>query len=111
MVDPYSFSSSNNLPITSWGREVTGEKSVAIALILGFFFPGLGIAYAGKIGLGVTIFILDIVCYILFLATVWLVIGVIFSIPLLIFLIYGMIKAYSMCDENNRLWREYLASR
>ena len=107
MVDPYSFSSSNNLPITSWGREVTGEKSVAIALILGFFFPGLGIAYAGKIGLGVTIFILDIV----FLATVWLVIGVIFSIPLLIFLIYGMIKAYSMCDENNRLWREYLASR
>ena len=106
-----SFTGNNNFPTTSWGKPVTGEKSTFLALLLGFFFPGVGIMYAGKIGLGVTIFILDIVCYILFLATVWLVIGVIFSIPLLIFLIYGMIKAYSMCDENNRLWREYLASR
>ena len=111
MADPYSFSSGNNFPVTSWGKEVTGEKSTALALILGFFFPGLGITYAGKVGFGIVLFVLNFVCWILFCATVWLFIGIIFSIPMLIILIYGMIKAYSMCDENNRLWREYLASR
>ena len=111
MAEPYSFSSGNNFPITSWGKEVTGEKSVALALILGFFFPGLGITYAGKVGFGIALYVAFFACLVLYCCTIWFLIGIIFSFPMLIILIYGMIKAYAMCDENNRLWREYLASR
>ena len=86
----------NNLT-TSWGKPVTGEKSTFIALLLSFFLPGVGIIYAGRVGLGVVILILTVL-----LAAVF--VGVIFWI-------YGMYKAYKMCVENNRIWAEYLASR
>lgn len=110
MADSYSFSS-NSVPTTSWGKEVTGEKSAFLALILSFLFPGIGIAYAGKVGLGVIIFILSEICLGLTIALAIFLIGFVFTIPYAIFWIYGMYKAYTMCGENNRLWAQYLASR
>ena len=89
--------STHHVPTTSWGKPVTGEKSPFLALVLSFFFPGVGIMYAGRVGLGLVILLLSV-----FLAV--FVIG-------LIFWIYGMYKGYSMCSENNRLWAQYLASR
>lgn len=92
-----SFTGNNNFPTTSWGKPVTGEKSTFLALLLGFFFPGVGIMYAGKIGLGVAILIISYL----------LAVFIIGLIPW----IYGMYKAYTLCEENNRLWAQYLASR
>lgn len=53
--------------------------------------------YAGKIGLGVAILIISYL----------LAVFIIGLIPW----IYGMYKAYTLCEENNRLWAQYLASR
>ena len=89
--------STQNILMTSWGKPVTGEKSPFLALVLSFFFPGVGVMYAGRIGLGVVILILSVL-----LAA--FIIG-------MIFWIYGMYKGYSMCSENNRIWAQYLASR
>ena len=88
--------STPNILTTSWDMPVTGEKSPFLALVLGIFFPGVGVMYAGRIGLGVVILILSV----LFAA---------FIIGLIIW-IYGIYKGYSMCTENNRLWANYLAS-
>lgn len=86
----------SSIPTTSWGKPVTGEKSSFLALILSFFFPGVGIMYAGRVGLGIVIFLLSF-----FL--IFIIIG-------LIPWIYGMYKGYVMCEENNRLWAQYLAT-
>lgn len=81
------------LPITSWGKVVTGEKSTFLAVLLGFFISGTGVMYAGRVGLGIVIFVLTIL-------TALFLVGIIIWI-------YGMYKAYTMCKENNRLWLEY----
>ena len=88
--------STPNILTTSWGMPVTGEKSPFLAFVLSLFLPGVGVMYAGRIGLGFVILILS-----LLLAA--------FIIGLIIW-IYGIYKGYSMCTENNRLWAYYLAS-
>ena len=87
----------DNILTTSWGKPVTGEKSPFITLILSFFLPGVGIIYAGRVGLGLVILLLSVLLAAVFVG--------------IIFWIYGMYKAYTMCTENNRIWAEYLASR
>lgn len=91
-----SETSTQNILMTSWGKPVTGEKSPFLAFVLSFFFPGVGVMYAGRIGLGFVILILSVILAVF-------IIGVIFWI-------YGMYKGYSMCCENNLLWAQYLAS-
>lgn len=76
------------------GDLVTGEKSVAIAVILGFLIPGTGAMYGGKIGLGIVILILSY-------ALIIVAIGI---IPW----IYGIWLGYDLCKKNNLLWYEYL---
>ncbi len=53
----------NGLPTTSYGKVVTGEKSMILGLILWWFFlGGIGLAYAGRVGLGIVLFIVEIIC-------------------------------------------------
>lgn len=49
------------LPVTSYGRKVIGEKSRLISLLMNFFIPGLGIIYAGKLKQGLIFFICSVV--------------------------------------------------
>ena len=70
------------------GDLVTGEKSTAVAVILGIIIPGTGVMYGGKIGLGIVIFL-----------TCWLVLP----------WIYGIWKGYDLCKQNNILWYDYLS--
>ncbi|HJJ47944.1 MAG TPA: hypothetical protein O0X39_02980 [Methanocorpusculum sp.] len=53
------------LPVTSYGRKVIGEKSRLISLLMNFCFPGLGIIYAGKLKQGLIFFICSIVLVII----------------------------------------------
>ncbi len=77
------------------GELVTGQKSAGLAVILGLIIIGAGLMYAGRVGLGIAHLILSVVFC-------WTII-----IPLALW-IYGMIKAYDLCKENNLLWIEYL---
>lgn len=77
------------------GDLVTGEKSVAVAVILSIIIPGTGVMYGGRIGLGLIILILTTIF-------VWIIIGI---IPW----IYGIWEAYDLCKQNNVLWYEYLS--
>ena len=62
-----------------------------------YLLPGVGIIYAGRVGLGLVILLLSVLLAAVFVG--------------IIFWIYGMYKAYKMCVENNRIWADYLASR
>lgn len=84
-----------DLPRNAHGDLVTGEKSEVLAVILGFFIIGAGLMYAGRVGLGV----LHLVLSILFCWT--------FLVPFALW-IYGMLKGYELCKENNLLWIQYL---
>lgn len=77
------------------GDLVTGEKSTAVAVILGIIIPGTGVMYGGKIGLGIVIFLVTAIL-------VWFIIGI---IPW----IYGIWKGYDLCKQNNILWYDYLS--
>jgi TM2 domain-containing membrane protein YozV len=69
-------------------------KSPVVAVILSFFFAGLGQFYAGDIGKGVMFIIVDLVCGVLD-ATV---VGLFFSIPIyFVFWIWSMVSAYKAC--------------
>lgn len=80
------------------GKIVKGRKSPFLAAILSFIIPGLGLMYAGRIGLGLVILILAVLLGITIL-------GLIIS---LILWLYGIFKAYSLCSENNFIWYTYL---
>jgi TM2 domain-containing membrane protein YozV len=83
------------LPRRSDGLLVTGEKSSGLAVLLGFFIIGAGLMYAGRVGLGIAHLILSIIfCWT-------------FLVPICLWL-YGMFKAYDLCEEHNRLWAQYL---
>ena len=77
------------------GDLVTGEKSTAVAVILGIIIPGTGVMYGGKIGLGIVIFIVSVLLAIV-------VIGVVTWI-------YGIWKGYDLCKLNFILWYDYLS--
>ena len=68
------------------------EKSVGIAVLLSFFLPGSAV-YCGRVGRGVLIIILAIIC---FLASAFLI------IPYFIIWIYGMYDAYKMAEAPNK---------
>ncbi len=85
----------SNLPRNAHGDLVTCEKSEVLAVILGFFIIGAELMYAGRVGLGVVHLVLSI----LFCWT--------FLVPLALW-IYGMLKGYELCKENNLLWIQYL---
>lgn len=84
---------SDERPVTSYGVTVTEEKSSGIAAILGLFIAGGGVMYAGDVKKGI---ILLIATYL----TIWFVVG-------LIPYFYAIYLGYQMCEENNKLWREY----
>jgi len=91
----------NGLPVTSYGKVVSGEKSMILGLILWFFLGGIGLAYAGRVGLGIALFIIEIVCAFLAFLIIPAVIAVIVWFVAL-FLTYNAIK------ENNTRWNEHL---
>ncbi|WP_319378273.1 zinc ribbon domain-containing protein [uncultured Methanocorpusculum sp.] len=83
------------LPRNAHGDLVTGEKSEVLAVILGFFIIGAGLMYAGRVGLGIFHLVLSILLF-------WTIL-----VPLALW-IYGMLKGYELCKENNMLWLQYL---
>lgn len=61
-----------------------------LALVISFFFPGLGSVYAGKTMMGIVIFIIAIILAILYsMVFYWLI------ILYIIVWIYGMYDAYT----------------
>lgn len=86
--------SANDLPVTSFGNVVTGEKSEGLAIFLGIILVGAGMMYAGAVGKGIFYLVISVLLC-------WTVI-----VPL-IFWILGIVKAYDFCKENNILWMKY----
>ena len=93
----------NGLPTTSYGKVVSGEKSMVLGIILWFFLGGIGLAYAGRVGLGIALFIIEIVCA--FLA--FLIIPAIIAIIVWIVALY---LTYKAIKENNELWTQHLTN-
>lgn len=62
------------------------EKSMAIALVISFFLPGLGLAYAGDVQKGIMIFAASIICGIISLYFA----GMFFGLVRFILWIYGL---------------------
>lgn len=93
----------NGLPTTSYGKVVTGEKSMILGIVLWFFLGGIGLAYAGRVGLGIALFIIELICA--FLA--------VFIIPAIIAIIVWIVAlylTYKAIKENNELWAQHLTS-
>ena len=73
------------------GRIITEQKSVALAVILSIFIPGLGTMYAGKVGWGLLLLILSWGLLAIFIGIfIWL---------------YAILDANNVAEENNRIWR------
>lgn len=87
IVDP----TTQNL-MTSRKTVVKGKKSMALAIILSIFLPGLGYLYAGKIT-GLVLFIVTLILC-------WTII-----VPIII-IIVGLCLTCTLVDENNRIWAE-----
>ncbi|HJJ36130.1 MAG TPA: hypothetical protein O0X27_03010 [Methanocorpusculum sp.] len=126
------------LPVTSYGRKVVGEKSRLASLVMSFFlFAGLGMIYAGNLRKGLIFFIADIVMLIMIIVSyVWMCVSMALSGALLmaeevmpgdltgilvpsflicigafaslVLRIVSMVFGYQMCKENNTLWTAYL---
>ena len=85
------------------GDLVTGEKSTAVAVILGIIIPGTGVMYGGRIGLGIVIFLVTVF---LSLITLFVLLS---GIILFVLWIYSIWKGYDLCKQNNILWYDYLS--
>lgn len=94
-------STENGLPVTSHGNTVTGEKSMVLGMILAFFLGGIGLAYAGRVGLGVVLFIVEIICA----CIAFLVIPAFIAF---IIWIVALVLTYKTIKENNALWVQHL---
>jgi len=79
------------------------KKSMAVAIIISFFFTGLGIAYAGDTLKGVLYFIGSIV--ITFALAFVRIRGIIFFIVLLAVWIGGLILTYLEVEKTNEIAR------
>ncbi|MEA5037252.1 hypothetical protein SDC9_32714 [bioreactor metagenome] len=90
----------NGLPTTSFGRVVTGKKSMILGLILWFFLGGIGLVYAGRVGLGIALFIIQIICAFIAFLIIPAIIAILVWIAVLV-LTYNAIK------ENNELWARH----
>lgn len=91
----------SGLPTTSYGKVVSGEKSMVLGLILWFFLGGIGLAYAGRVGLGIVLFIVELVCGLL----AFLIIPGIIAI---IVWIIALVMTYNAIKENNALWIQHI---
>ncbi|HJJ30011.1 MAG TPA: hypothetical protein O0W87_03310 [Methanocorpusculum sp.] len=91
----------SGLPITSYGKVVSGEKSMVIGLVLWFFLGGIGLAYAGRVGLGIVLFILELVC-------AFLAVLIIPGIIAIIIWIMALVLTYNAIKENNALWIQHI---
>lgn len=78
------------------------KKSMAIAIIISFFFTGLGIAYAGDTLKGVLYFIGSIVITYVLLFFLY---GIIYFIVVLAIWIGGLVLTYLEVEETNELIR------
>ncbi|HJJ28612.1 MAG TPA: hypothetical protein O0X70_04395 [Methanocorpusculum sp.] len=115
------------LPYTTYGRKVIGEKSRFISLILNCIVPGAGIIYAGKTSRGILFFLLYVLCsaaaYICAalggVATFvipnvtgnsdgCLIASVILFIVVFFIWLSALLTGYGMCKQNNRIWTEFL---
>jgi TM2 domain-containing membrane protein YozV len=61
-----------------------------LALIISFFLPGIGTVYAGKVMMGIVIFVVALI-----LAALSMFLGIIAYVLYLIVWIYGMYDAYT----------------
>ena len=80
------------------------QKSMVLAMIISFFLPGLGIAYAGNVSRGVRIFLLYAF---LFLLTVFLLNIIFFYINVIIWII-GLVLNYLEVNDANEIKRRML---
>ena len=76
---------------------------MVLGIILWFFLGGIGLAYAGRVGLGVAFYIIEIICAFLAVLIIPAIIAVIVWIVAL-YLTYKAIK------ENNELWVQHLTN-
>ncbi len=93
----------NGLPTTSYGKVVTGKKSMVLGIILWFFLGGIGLAYAGRVGLGIALFIIELVC-------AFFAVLIIPTIIAIIVLFVALYLTYKAIKENNELWTQHLTS-
>ena len=92
-------------PRNGVGEEITAERSALIGIILSFILPGLGSIYAGYMKDGFILIALAIICGVL---------GFFFFFPWIVNIViwlYGMYDAYRKCEDNNRLWYQYIDSQ
>jgi RNA polymerase subunit RPABC4/transcription elongation factor Spt4 len=94
-------------PISRISITVSKEKSVALAVVLSFFIPGLGQIYCGKVARGVGILALSVLMFFIFGATAASA-GANSSEPLFPFLmlilvyIWNIYDAYKLAEKINR---------
>lgn len=76
-------------------QPAVGRKSPAVGVLLSFFVPGLGSMVSGNVGIGVTILVLNIVGWVLFIALI--------GIPIALGTwIWGMVDAYLSAQKWNK---------
>lgn len=73
------------------------EKNMALALLISFFLTGLGIAYAGDVKKGVSIFALSIILNIISIYAFGLILGII----VFVLWVYGMYATYLEVNSYN----------
>lgn len=83
-------------PVTSKGTIVTGRKSMGVAIFLGIILVGLGYLYAGKMT--------GLIYFIAAILLCWTIV-----VPIVLWIL-GLVQAYNLVEENNRLWEEYQRS-
>jgi hypothetical protein len=66
------------------------EKSMALALLISFFLPGLGVAYVGDIRKGIIIFAASVICGIISIYFA----GMFFGLIRFILWVYGIYATY-----------------
>lgn len=79
------------------------EKSMAIAMIISFFFTGLGICYAGDVAKGLVIFLCSILISFLGMS-----VSYIFSFISIVIWIVGLIFTYTEVEKVNQQKRMLL---
>ena len=70
-------------------RQIMTDRTKEISLVISFFLTGLGIAYAGDVKKGVTIFASAVICNLLSIYF-----GLMFSIIAFLLWAYGMYATY-----------------
>ena len=85
------------LPLTSNGKPITGPKSMLVGIIIWLFFSGLALCYVKRVGLGLLIFILNMVL-------VWTVI-----VPIIGWIV-SLVLLVKYTNEINELWAKHISN-